>query len=335
MTVSEMFCEREKSVLSEYAFLTCNTKGREVYCKPCPNRTEFQRDRDRILHSKSFRRLMHKTQVFYFPQDEHFRTRMTHTLEVTQISRIIARALNLNEDLCEAAALGHDLGHTPFGHSGERAMQIIYSSDFTHYNQSIRVVESLENDGDGLNLTWEVKDAILNHSGDNEASTLEGKIIKLADRIAYINHDVDDAIRAGVISGDDLPKEIVKTLGNGHGKRINTMVSSVIQASTNKPYVKFTDEIGQATMELRSFLFDNVYKREYAKTEEEKAVEMLRILYEYFMKHPNELPGVYKKNLEKFSVDRCVCDYVAGMTDRYAIDLFRELYVPSMWRRHL
>ena len=335
MTVSEMFCEREKSILSRHAFLTSNTRGRDTYCKPCPNRTEFQRDRDRILHSKSFRRLMHKTQVFYFPQDEHFRTRMTHTLEVTQISRIIARALNLNEDLCEAAALGHDLGHTPFGHSGERAMQLIYSKDFAHYKQSVRVVEVLENDGEGLNLTWEVKDAILNHSGDNEASTLEGKIIKLADRIAYINHDVDDAIRAGVISGNDLPKELVKILGNGHGERINTMVSSVITASMDKPYIKFTDEVGEATMELRSFLFDNVYNREYAKNEEEKAVEMLKILYEYYLKHPNELPGVYKKNLDRFPVDRCVCDFVAGMTDRYAIDLFRELYVPSMWRRHL
>ncbi len=330
-----MFCEREKGILSEYAFLTSNTKGRALYCKPCPNRTEFQRDRDRILHSKSFRRLMHKTQVFYFPQDEHFRTRMTHTLEVTQISRIIARALNLNEDLCEAAALGHDLGHTPFGHSGERAMQLIYDKDFAHYKQSIRVVEVLENDGEGLNLTWEVKDAILNHSGDNEASTLEGKIIKLADRIAYINHDIDDAIRAGVISSDDLPKELVKVLGMGHGERINTMVSSVITASMDKPYIKFTDEVGQATMELRSFLFDSVYNREYAKNEEEKAVEMLRILYEYYLKHPTELPGVYKKNLDKYPVDRCVCDFVSGMTDRYAIDLFRELYVPSMWRRHL
>lgn len=335
MTVAEMFCEREKSVLSQYAFLTACSKGREKPCKPCPNRTEFQRDRDRILHSKSFRRLMHKTQVFLFPQDEHFRTRMTHTLEVTQIARIIARALRLNEDLCEAGALGHDLGHTPFGHSGEKAMQMFYSPKFTHYKQSIRVVEKLENDGDGLNLTFEVKDAILNHSGENEASTLEGKIIKLADRIAYINHDIDDAIRGGVLSIDDIPKELIKTLGKGHGERINNMVSSVILASTDKNYICMTDEIGQATMELRSFLFDNVYHNKIAKGEEDKAIEMLRILYEHFVRHPQEMPEIYKKNLNNEGVERCVCDFVAGMSDRYAIDLFRELYVPGMWRRHL
>ena len=335
MTVSEMFCEREKNVLSEFAFLTANTKGRDTYCKPCPNRTEFQRDRDRILHCKSFRRLMHKTQVFFFPQDEHFRTRMTHTLEVTQIARIIARALNLNEDLCEAAALGHDLGHTPFGHSGEYAMQRFFSEDFAHYKQSIRVVEKLENDGEGLNLTWEVKDAILNHSGSNEASTLEGNIIKLADRIAYINHDIDDAIRGGVLSIDDIPKELIKTLGKGHGERINNMVSSVISESTGRPYIRFSDEIGQATMELRSFLFKNVYTSKIAKAQEEKAIEMIRILFEYFVKRPHEMPNIYQKNLENESVERCVCDYLSGMTDRYAIDLFRELYVPSMWRRQV
>ena len=335
MTVAEMFCEREKKVLSPYAFLTSNSKGREKPCQPCPNRTEFQRDRDRILHSKSFRRLMHKTQVFLFPQDEHFRTRMTHTLEVTQIARIIARALRLNEDLCEAGALGHDLGHTPFGHSGEKAMQLFYSPDFTHYKQSVRVVEKLEKNGNGLNLTYEVKDAILNHSGDNEAYTLEGKIIKLADRIAYINHDIDDAIRGGVLSIDDIPKELIKTLGRGHGERINNMVSSVIIASTDINNILMTDEIGQATMELRSFLFKNVYHNKTAKGEEDKAIEMLRILYEHFVKHPQEMPEIYRKNLENEGVERCVCDFVSGMSDRYAIDLFRELYVPSMWRRNL
>lgn len=335
MSVSEMFCEREKSVLSKYAFLTANSKGREKYCAPCPNRTEFQRDRDRILHSKSFRRLMHKTQVFFFPQDEHFRTRMTHTLEVTQIARIIARALRLNEDLCEAGALGHDLGHTPFGHTGEKAMQIFYSPDFRHYNQSIRVVEKLEKDGAGLNLTYEVKDAILNHSGNNEASTLEGRIVNLADRIAYINHDIDDAIRGGVLSLDDIPKEIIKTLGKGHGERINNMVSSVILESTDKNYIRMSNEIGQATSELRSFLFENVYHNKIAKAEEDKAIEMLRILFEYFVKHPEEMPTIYRKNLEEEPVERCVCDYVSSMTDRYAIDLFRELYVPAMWRRQL
>lgn len=335
MTVAELFCEREKQFLSEFAFRTSDTKGREIACNKCPNRTEFQRDRDRIIHSKSFRRLMHKTQVFFFPQDEHYRTRMTHTLEVAQIARIIARALRLNEDLCEAAALGHDLGHTPFGHSGEIAMQRFFSPDFAHYEQSIRVVEKLENDGEGLNLTWEVKDAILNHTGNCEASTLEGKIIKLADRIAYINHDIDDAIRANILSIDDIPKELIKALGRGHSERINNMVSSIITESTDKPYVRMSEEISQATMELRSFLFDNVYRNPIAKAEEEKAIEMLRILYEYFVKHPKEMPGVYYKNTKNEPVERCVCDFVASMTDRYAIDLFRELYVPSMWRKKL
>lgn len=333
MTVSELFCEREKSFLSEFAFRTSDTRGRDVKIEPCPNRTEFQRDRDRIIHSKSFRRLMHKTQVFIFPQDEHFRTRMTHTLEVTQIARIICRALRLNEDLVEAAALGHDLGHTPFGHSGETAMQQLYSPDFVHYRQSVRVVEKLENDGDGLNLTWEVRDAILNHSGDNEASTLEGRIIKIADRIAYINHDIDDAIRGGILSIDSIPKELIKELGKGHGERINNMVSSVIKASMDKPYIQMEEEKWEATMELRQFLFNNVYKNKIAKSEEEKAIEMIRILYEFYIKHPEELPGIYAKNLKNESVDRCVCDFISSMTDRYAIDLFRELYVPGMWKR--
>lgn len=335
MTVNEMFCEREKQFLSEYAFLTSNTRGRAIKAPLCPNRTEFQRDRDRIIHSKSFRRLMHKTQVFFFPEGEHYRTRMTHTLEVAQIARIICRALRLNEDLCEAAALGHDLGHTPFGHSGEHAMQLFYSKDFAHYKQSIRVVEKLENDGAGLNLTWEVKDAILNHSGENEASTLEGKIIKLADRIAYINHDIDDAIRGGILTIDDIPKELLDILGKGHGERINKMVSSVINESTDKPYIRMRDEEWQATLELRKFLFENVYHNKTAKQEEEKAIEMLRILFEYFVKHPNEMPEIYRRNLVNEPVERCVCDFISGMTDRYAIDLFRELYVPTMWRRNL
>lgn len=333
MTVSEMFCEREKTFLSEFAFKTADTKGREKKASICPNRTEFQRDRDRIIHSKAFRRLMHKTQVFIFPQDEHFRTRMTHTLEVAQIARIIARALRLNEDLCEAAALGHDLGHTPFGHSGEKAMQLFYSEDFAHYKQSIRVVEKLENNGEGLNLTWEVKDAILNHTGDSKASTLEGKLIKIADRIAYINHDIDDAIRGGILSIDDVPKELIKTLGKGHGERINKMVSAVISESMDKPYVKMEAEIWDATMELRSFLFQSVYRNKIAKSEEDKAIEMLRILFEYFVKNPNEMPEIYFKNTTSEPVERCVCDYISSMTDRYAIDLFRELYVPGMWKR--
>lgn len=333
MTVAQMFCEREKQYLSEFAFRTADTKGREKKCDICPNRTEFQRDRDRIIHSKSFRRLMHKTQVFFFPEDEHYRTRMTHTLEVSQISRIIARALRLNEDLCEAAALGHDLGHTPFGHSGEKAMQRFFSPSFAHYEQSVRVVEKLENDGAGLNLTWEVKDAILNHSGDNEAATLEGRIIKLADRIAYINHDIDDAVRAKILSIDDIPKDLLKTLGKGHGERINNMVTSIISNSMDKPYIKMSDEMAEATLELRAFLFKNVYHNKQVKGEEEKAIEMLRILFEYFLKNPIEMPYIYFKNTENESKERCVCDYLSSMTDRFAIERFRELYVPSNWRR--
>jgi dGTPase len=277
---------------------------------------------------------MHKTQVFLSPEDEHFRTRMTHTLEVAQIARIICRALRLNENLCEAGALGHGLGHTPFGHSGESAMRKFYSPDFAHYKQSIRVAEKLENDGEGLNLTWEVKDAILNHTGSCEASTLEGKIIKLADRIAYINHDIDDACRAGILCIEDIPLEIRKVLGDGHSQRINTMVSSVINESIDKPYVKMSDEVGEAMMELRSFLFANIYTNKIVKAEEDKAIEMLGTLFTYFVKRPEELPQIYRKNLETESVERCVCDYIAGMTDRYAVDLFRELFVPNSWRRN-
>ena len=335
MTVAELFCEREEQFLSKYAFHTSKTRGRDKDCNKCPNRTEFQRDRDRIIHSKSFRRLMHKTQVFFFPEDEHYRTRMTHTLEVAQIARIIARALRLNEDLCEAAALGHDLGHTPFGHSGEKAMQKYFDAGFAHYQQSLRVVEKLENDGEGLNLTWEVKDAIVNHTGNNEASTLEGKIIKLADRIAYINHDIDDAIRAEILSIDDIPKELIDVLGKGHSERINNMVTSIITESMDKPFVRMSKEVEEATMNLRAFLFENVYRNKKVKAEEEKAIEMLGILFEYFVKHPNEMPTIFYRNTEMDSVERCVCDFLSSMTDRYAIDLFRELYVPSKWRRNI
>ena len=332
MTVSEMFCEREKKFLSKYAFLTCNTRGRDFPYVPCPNRTEFQRDRDRIIHSKSFRRLMHKTQVFLFPVDEHYRTRMTHTLEVTQIARIICRALNLNEDLCEAAALGHDLGHTPFGHAGELVMQECFDKSFTHYKQSLRVVEKLENDGKGLNLTWEVRDGIVNHTGNCMASTLEGVIVKFADRIAYINHDIDDACRAGIMVIENIPKDIRDVLGDRHGQRINTMVSSVIEASTDKPEIGMTKEVGEATDKLREFLFDAVYRNPVAKSEESKAREMLAILYQHFVKYPEEIPSPYSKFIETDSVERCACDYISSLTDRSAIDLYKNLFIPSVWR---
>lgn len=330
--IADIFLEREELTLSPYAFLTKNTKGREHPYIPCENRTEFQRDRDRIIHSKSFRRLMHKTQVFLFPADEHYRTRMTHTLEVTQVARIIARALRLNEDLTEAAAMGHDLGHTPFGHAGEAAMQQCYSPDFTHYKQSIRVVERLENGGVGLNLTYEVRDGILNHTGSCMASTLEGVIVKFADRIAYINHDIDDAIRGGILRAEDIPKELTDVLGVGHSERINRMVTSVITASADKPEIRFTDEVGEATMQLRKFLFENVYTNPIAKSEDNKAQELLVRLFEYYVKHPHKMPELYYKNTQTEPVERCVCDFVSSMTDRYAIDRYTDLFIPQVWK---
>lgn len=330
--VCDIFLEREHSFLSPYAFLTENTRGRDYPYVPCINRTEFQRDRDKILHSKSFRRLMHKTQVFLFPMDEHYRTRMTHTLEVTQIARIICRALRLNEDLAEAAALGHDLGHTPFGHAGEVVMQKCYDPAFTHYKQSLRVVEFLEKNGKGLNLTWEVRDGILNHSGQNMASTLEGVVVKYADRIAYINHDIDDAIAGKILTIDDIPKHLRDVLGETHGVRINTMVTALIESSADKPEISMKEDVYEATMELRKFLFDRVYIDSVAKVEEAKAQELLVRLFEYYVKHPETMPQFYYGNCETEGVERSVCDFISGMTDRYAVDKYRELFIPEAWR---
>ncbi len=331
-TICQAFLEREKSTLSEYAFLTSNTKGRKHPYVPCEIRTEFQRDRDRIVHSQAFRRLMNKTQVFLAPTGDHYRTRLTHTMEVAQIARIIARALRLNEDLTEAAALGHDLGHTPFGHSGEKAMQELYSRDFTHYKQSIRVVEQLENNGQGLNLTYEVLDGILNHTGKCMASTLEGVIVKFADRIAYINHDIDDACRGDVLKKEDIPKDLRAVLGETHGERINRMVTSVIVASTEKNEIQMEPHIWEATDQLRSFLFETVYTSPIVKGEEGKAKEMLAQLYEYFCEHPEQMPALYVRNIEKEGIGRCVCDFISGMTDRYAIETYKDLFVPRVWR---
>ena len=330
-TVREIFYERERMTLAPEACLCENSRGRDRPIEPCVNRTEFQRDRDRILHSKSFRRLMHKTQVFLFPVDEHYRTRLTHTLEVTQIARIIARALMLNEDLCEAAALGHDLGHTPFGHCGEEVMRKCFDPGFAHYKQSLRVVEKLENNGEGLNLTWEVRDGIVNHSGKNLASTLEGRIVKFADRIAYINHDIDDSVRAGIITPDEIPKEYRDILGESHSDRINSMVSSVIDASRPLDDIRMTPEIGAATEGLRDFLFERVYYNPKAKREENKARMLLEHLYDYFTRNPEKMPEFYYRNTAHESIGRCVCDYISGMTDRYAIDLFKDLFVPKEW----
>lgn len=331
----EIFTEREKTTFSRYAFLTANTKGRERPYVPCTIRTEFQRDRDKIIHSQSFRRLMNKTQVFLAPAGDHYRTRLTHTLEVTQIARIIARALRLNEDLTEAAALGHDLGHTPFGHAGESALQECFDPNFTHYRQSLRVVDVLENNGEGLNLTWEVRNGIVNHTGKHMAATLEGVIVKYADRIAYINHDIDDACRAGVLKKEDIPKQITDVLGQDHSERINNMVMSIIETSYDKPYIMMSQDVGQATNDLRDFLFENVYLNPIAKGEEAKARELLIKLFEYYVKNPDKLPGLYHKNLENESVERCVCDFVSGMTDRYAIETYNDIFVPKVWRGHV
>jgi dGTPase len=330
--IRDMILERERKTLSPFAFLTENTKGREYPCTPCTTRTEFQRDRDRIIHSESFRCLMGKTQVFLAPNDAHYRTRLTHTLEVSQIARIICRALRLNEDLCEAIALGHDLGHTPFGHAGEEAMQKCYSADFTHYKQSLRVVEKLEHDGRGLNLTWEVRDGIVNHTGHWMASTLEGVIVKYADRIAYINHDIDDAYRAGILKQDDIPVSIREVLGNSHSKRINTMVTSVIRYSTDKPLIGMDPEVQEATDSLRQFMFDSVYSNPIAKGEESKSKEMLMRLFEYYVGNPEKMPSLYFRNTADEPVERCVCDYISSMTDRYAIECYKELFIPEVWR---
>ncbi|MBR2721266.1 MAG: deoxyguanosinetriphosphate triphosphohydrolase [Clostridia bacterium] len=331
-TICQTFLEQEKRNLSKFAFLTVNTKGREHPYVPCEMRTEFQRDRDRIVHCQSFRRLMNKTQVFLAPAGDHYRTRLTHTMEVSQIARIIARSLHLNEDLTEAAALGHDLGHTPFGHSGETAMQELFSPDFTHYKQSLRVVDKLENGGKGLNLTFEVRDGIVNHTGKSQASTLEGVIVKFADRIAYINHDIDDACRGGVLHTEEIPAELREILGQTHGERINTMVASVIRASENLPEIKMEPHIQEATDKLRKFLFETVYTSPVVKGEEKKAQEMIARMYEYFCKNPTRMPALYVSNIEEEGVERCVCDFIAGMTDRYAIETYRELFIPQVWK---
>ncbi len=333
--VRDWLAERERLLLSPYATRTDMSRGREIPLEPCPMRSEFQRDRDRITHSQSFRRLMYKTQVFLAPTGDHYRTRLTHTLEVTQIARIMARALRLNEDLTEAAALGHDLGHTPFGHAGENALRECYDPQFAHYVQSLRVVEKLEKDGRGLNLCWEVRDAIVNHTGSAMAATPEGQLIKFADRIANINHDIDDAIRAGILCADDLPRHLTQVLGETHSKRINVMVTSVLTASADSPTIAMTDDIQAATDELRAFLFENVYHNPVAKGEERKSRDLVCTLFDYYVKNPDRLPDRYRRRIdteEGETVERGVADFISGMTDRYAIETYNELFVPRVWR---
>ena len=323
--------EFEETFLCEQACRVKNTQGRLRHIDECPVRTEFQRDRDRIIHSKSFRRLMHKMQVFLAPEGDHYRTRLTHTVEVAQIARTIARALRLNEDLVEASALGHDLGHTPFGHSGERALDYLLPQGFRHNEQSLRVVDFLENEGNGLNLTFEVRDAILCHTGDEPASTLEGQIIKIADRIAYINHDIDDAARAEILKITDIPKEISDLLGHTHGERITSLVSATIENGVENG-IGMVAPYADAMNKLRDFMFDRVYRNKKAKSEDGKVVNMITFLYEHFFAHPESIPKEYMKYAERDGISVVTADFIAGMTDRYALGCFNELFVPRVWQ---
>lgn len=331
MTIREDYEKLEQKILSPYASLSMFSKGRLFDEKKCDIRTDYQRDRDRIIHSKSFRRLKHKTQVFIAPEGDHYRTRLTHTLEVSQIARTISRALRLNEDLTEAIALGHDLGHTPFGHTGENVLNEICSLGFKHNEQSIRVVDVLEG-GKGMNLTFEVRDGILNHCGDNRPSTLEGMVVKLADRIAYINHDIDDAIRGGIISSSDIPESCLKVLGRTHSGRINTMITDIVYTSMGKNSISMSGEVMEATENLRDFMFKKVYIGSKAKVEESKAKYVVEALYRYFLKNNDELPDEFINRLDRDGVDRVVCDYIAGMTDVYAVNMFNKLFIPAPWR---
>lgn len=334
-SIREMAEEREYEVLSPYAAHAGDSKGREREEPQCDIRTVYQRDRDRILHSKSFRRLAHKTQVFIAPMGDHYRTRLTHTLEVSQLSRTIAKALRLNDDLCDAIALGHDLGHTPFGHTGERVLNEICPLGFAHFRQSIRVVEVLEKNGEGLNLTWEVRDGILNHRTSGHPSTLEGQIVRFCDKIAYINHDIDDAERAGILSEEDIPKTYREILGGSTRDRLNTLIHDVIYSSLDRSDIRMSPEIEEAMMELRKFMFDHVYLNSVAKTEEGKVSRMITMLYQYYEKHVDEMPQEYIDLIKKKGQPepRVVCDYISGMTDQYSISKFQELFVPQSWQK--
>lgn len=334
MNIREMREDWEARYLSPYASLSQNTMGRDVWEEPCDIRPAYQRDRDRILHCKAFRRLKHKTQVFLAPEGDHYRTRLTHTLEVAQIARTIARSLRLNEDLTEAIALGHDLGHTPFGHSGERILDEVCPDGFAHYRQSVRVVEVLEQDGKGLNLTKEVRDGILNHRTSGHPSTLEGAIVRLSDKIAYINHDIDDAIRARMFREEELPKSYTSVLGHSVRGRLNTMIHDIIFNSMDRPRIQMSPGMEEAMQGLRSWLFEHVYLNEVPKAEEKKAQQMIASLYRYYMEHVIQLPEEYvllmvQRGEKK---ERVVCDYIAGMSDSYATAKFVELFVPKAWK---
>lgn len=331
MTVREQIQRREEAFLSPYACRSCATRGRRRPEEECSVRTAFQRDVDRIVYSKAFRRLKHKTQVFLQPEGDHYRTRMTHTLEVSRIARTIARALALNEDLTEAIALGHDLGHTPFGHAGERTLDALMPDGFAHYQQSVRVVERLEKNGEGLNLTWEVRNGILCHTKGRPAATLEGQVVRLADHIAYINHDIEDALRGGIIYPLDIPLEVSHVLGFTHRERIDTLVRDAVEASREQPEIRQSAQVGEAMQALKQFMFDSVYTNPLAKGEEGKAQEMLRMLFAYYKEDPDRLPADFQSIRAEEGVDRAVCDYIAGMTDPFAVEQFKQLFIPVGW----
>jgi dGTPase len=330
VTPRERTEEIERQTLSPHATLAAEAKGRERDEEPDALRTCFQRDRDRIVHSKSFRRLKHKTQVFLAPEGDHYRVRLTHTLEVSQIARTTARALRLNEDLAEAISLGHDLGHTPFGHLGEQALTPFLGRPFRHNEQSLRVVDYLEDEGRGLNLTWEVRDGILNHTWSMPApSTLEAQVVRFADRIAYINHDVDDAVRAGVIEPTELPNDALGLLGRTHAERVNTLVTDLVDRSEDSPEIRMSDEAFRALDTLRDFLFERVYLRDEARSEQDKAIALVRSLFAHYLDHPDQVPEEYHR--APGDLPTRVADYIAGMTDRYALRVYEQLFLPQVW----
>ncbi len=333
MTIREYLEQAEFDQLAPHAQKAAQTKGRAWAQEEGDVRTCYQQDTDRIVHSKAFRRLMHKTQVFLQPEGDHYRTRMTHTIEVSRIARTIARALRLNEDLTEAIALGHDLGHTPFGHAGEVALSEITGIPFHHNEQSLRVVDKLEKEGRGLNLTYEVRMGILGHTGDQIPETWEGQIVRTSDRIAYINHDLDDAIRAGLLSEQDIPREISYVLGENHKERINTLVTNMIATTTATGKLSMSPEVAEAMDKLRTFLFKQVYRNPIAKGEEVKARGIIQALYTYYSNHPEKLPADFVPQLDFDGIDRVICDYIAGMTDKYAVYKYEEIFIPSAWQQ--
>ncbi len=325
--------QREEQLLSPLASLSSKSRGRREPENECDVRTSFQRDRDRIIHSKAFRRLKHKTQVFIAPGGDHYRTRLTHTLEVAQVARTASRALLLNEDLTEAIALGHDLGHTPFGHAGEEALAELIPGGFKHNEQSLRVVDFLEGEK-GLNLTFEVRDGILNHTGDTEPLTLEGQLVKICDRIAYINHDIDDALRAGILQVEQLPAYEIKLLGQNGSERLNTMVRDLIENSWRKSHISMSVKLRGAMEDLRNFLFKHVYIGSAAKKEEEKAKRIIKMLYNFWLENPEKFPLYvnFRAQRQDVGLERFVCDYIAGMTDQYIISLYQDIFLPKPWK---